>query len=332
MSTSTETRRDLPTLAIKDTPLRWTRVETGYDGGTGWLHSGITALPDGSLLIAHPEGRNLVRIDTDGTSVRIPTELTEMHCITVASGTNGRPVVWVADNGFRYIHDSPRYGENHLRGRLVALDLDGAIVQELEEPTEFGAWKPTSVMPTNPNDPASDIWVADGYGQMLIHRFAADGTLLSTLDGTKSGKAFNCPHGILLREVNGEQLLYVADRRNTRICVFDLNGNFVRTLAENIVNSPSSMVDHNGYLVVTELFGALAVFDGDDYIGHIGSSGRDHTADQWPNVVNTEGQTVAPELVDGKFNSPHGITSRDGSLYLTEWVIGGRVVRLDFLT
>ncbi len=40
------------------------------------------------------------------------------------------------------------------------------------------------------------------------------------------------------------------------------------------------------------------------------------------------GQTVAPRIVDGTFNSPHGITARGGAIYLTEWMIGGRVIQL----
>jgi hypothetical protein len=40
------------------------------------------------------------------------------------------------------------------------------------------------------------------------------------------------------------------------------------------------------------------------------------------------GQTVAPRIVDGTFNSPRGVTAHGDTIYLTEWMIGGRVVRL----
>ena len=34
-------------------------------------------------------------------------------------------------------------------------------------------------------------------------------------------------------------------------------------------------------------------------------------------------------LVEGRFNSPHGITSDgEGNIYVTEWLIGGRYTKL----
>lgn len=321
-------RRNLATLSIGSTPLGWTRIATGHDDGSGWLHSGIAVLPDGDLLVAHPEGHDLIRLSPAGESVRIHTELTEMHCLTVAVGPDNQVRVWTADNGHRFVHSSPNYGEVRVPGRLVALDLNGNIVQELAEPKGFGSWSPTSVALVNPSDPDSDIWVADGYGQSLVHLYTADGTLTRTLDGSGSGRAFDCPHGIMVRTARAEKVLYVADRANQRIVVFALDGTYLRTIGTGILDSPSSIVDYHGHLVVTELFGALAIFDGDEYIGHIGSSGRDHTAGDWPNRTDETGQTVATHIVDGTFNSPHGITAHGGAIYLTEWMIGGRVIQL----
>ncbi len=322
------TRRNLPTLSVGETTLQWERIATGHDGGTGWLHSGIAALPNGDLLIAHPEGHDLIRIPVSGHSVRIHTELTEMHCLTVGCGKNGEVRVWAADNGHRFVHGTPVYAEIRQPGRVVALHLDGSIAQELRQPAGFGPWSPTSVALVDASDPGSDIWVADGYGQSVIHRFAADGTLLDTLDGAESGAVFSCPHGMLIRAEGPEQVLYVADRSNTRIVVLTFDGTYIRTLGEGVLDSPSSMVDFHGHLVVTELFGALAVFVDDSYLGHLGSSGRDHQTRGWPNRVAEDGHTVAPRVIDGTFNSPHGITVYKDALYLTEWMIGGRAIRL----
>jgi hypothetical protein len=321
-------RRNLTALSVGDTTLEWARVSTGYDGGTGWLHSGIAVLGDGDLLVAHPEGRHLVRIPPSGESVRVHTDLTEMHCLVVAAAADGDVVVWAADNGHRFVHDTTTYGEIREAGRVVELALDGTIVRELADPKGIGPWSPTSVAPVDAGDPDSDVWVADGYGQSLVHLFAVDGTLMLTLDGSASGRPFDCPHGILIRTVGRERILYVADRSNRRIVLFGLDGTYLRTIGADALDSPSSMVDYDGYLVVAELFGALAIFDGDDYVGHIGSTGRDHTVADWPNRTDESGRTVAPRVVNGTFNSPHGITAHDGALYVTEWMIGGRVIAL----
>ncbi len=120
------------------------------------------------------------------------------------------------------------YGEVRVPGRLVALDLNGNIVEELPEPKGFGSWSPTSVALVNPSDPDSDIWVADGYGQSLVHLYTADGTLTRTPDGSGLGARSTARIGILVRTAGAEKVLYVADRRTSgssfspstgRICV-----------------------------------------------------------------------------------------------------------------
>jgi hypothetical protein len=327
MTRPTLERHDLDRLALGGATFDWELVPTGLEGSTGWMHSGIAVLTDGSLVVAHPEGRRMVRISTAGASSVIPTDLTEMHCIVTAAHRGGQ-ILWVADNGHRYVHGTPSYGEVRTTGRLAALDLQGKIVDELVDPQVRGDWSPTSVAVVDPTDPGSDLWVADGYGQSLVHRYASDGTLLQTIDGAASGTRFDCPHGLLVRSTSDHTELYVADRGNRRIVVFDLAGSFGRVVGAEVLDSPSSMVDLDGHLVVTELFGAVAVFDGDDYAGHFGSSSRDHQDPVWPNRHDDAGRTVAPEPFDGTFNSPHGLTTHDGDLYLTEWMIGGRVVRL----
>ena len=51
--------------------------------------------------------------------------------------------------------------------------------------------------------------------------------------------------------------------------------------------------------------------------------------DGWPNARDAAGDLVRPELAPGRFNSPHTIAADgDGNLYVTEWVIGGRLVKL----
>ena len=47
-------------------------------------------------------------------------------------------------------------------------------------------------------------------------------------------------------------------------------------------------------------------------------------------VVNAivDGRMVPPPLADGRFNSPHGITTVGDDVYVTEWLLGGRWVRI----
>ena len=53
-------------LAVGDTPLRWTRVPTWRDNGTGWLHSGIAASGTAvaaTRLRSGTVGHNNMRLD-----------------------------------------------------------------------------------------------------------------------------------------------------------------------------------------------------------------------------------------------------------------------------
>lgn len=314
-------------LAIGDRTYHWENIWAGYEG-TGWSHSGIAALQDGSVVFAHPEGHRLVRVFPNGQAQEINTELTEMHAI-VAAPLEGQEVLWVADNGTRYCHGTPDYQEQLNVGRVVALDLAGSIRQEINCPDlpayAENRWRPTTVAV---DGPTGHIWVGDGYGASLVHCFDAAGQLRFTLDGTAAGKHFASPHGILIKLGKGERELYVADRGNRRLVVFGLDGGFRRVVGAGHLSSPSSLAELDGTLLVTELAGALAVFDGDDFRGHVGESGRDIGGDAWPNQRDGDGNVARVPSPPGVLNSPHGIAVHNGRILLTEWMVGGRFTRL----
>ncbi|MHA7270721.1 NHL repeat-containing protein [Arthrobacter sp. HLT1-20] len=280
------------------------------------------------MVFAHPEGGKLVRVFSDGTFTEILTELTEMHGLAT-SMLDGEEVIWVADNGTRQCESVPEYQEELFSGRVVAMGLDGCIHREFACPelaayTDKG-WRPTTIAV---DAQAGDIWVGDGYGASLVHCFDSQGRVKLTLDGSETGVDFASPHGIHIRHSAGGQDLYVADRGNKRLVVFGLDGTFRRVVGTGSLTSPSSIADLNGTLLVTELNGALAVFEGDCFTGHIGASPKDIAGDAWPNRRNVHGNVIRADLTDGVFNSPHGITVDGETILLTEWLIGGRVTRL----
>jgi DNA-binding beta-propeller fold protein YncE len=72
--------------------------------------------------------------------------------------------------------------------------------------------------------PNGDLYVSDGYGNARVHRYAPDGRLLSSWGEAGSGPGqFNIVHNICC-DVDG--WVYVADRENHRIQVFDGNGHY----------------------------------------------------------------------------------------------------------
>jgi DNA-binding beta-propeller fold protein YncE len=73
-------------------------------------------------------------------------------------------------------------------------------------------------------DSAGNIFVADGYGNSRIAKFDKNGRFIKSWGsrGTEPGQ-FNIPHAIAIDAQNN---VYVGDRENKRIQVFDSDGNF----------------------------------------------------------------------------------------------------------
>src|SRR6266403_78932 len=66
--------------------------------------------------------------------------------------------------------------------------------------------------------PDGEIYVADGYGNSSVHRFAADGTLLATWGGPGGGPGtFTTPHAVWVDRFGN---VLIGDRENNRIQVF----------------------------------------------------------------------------------------------------------------
>jgi DNA-binding beta-propeller fold protein YncE len=73
--------------------------------------------------------------------------------------------------------------------------------------------------------PSGDLFISDGYGNARVHRFSRSGELIISWGepGNKPGQFF-LPHGIL---VSKDGIVYVADRENNRVQLFDEMGNFI---------------------------------------------------------------------------------------------------------
>ena len=68
----------------------------------------------------------------------------------------------------------------------------------------------------------------------------------------------------------------------------------------------------------------------DRLVGYLGDNGAVADTPGWPNSLGYEGApTRSRNLATGLFNSPHGVAAdADGNLYVAEWLIGGRYVKL----
>jgi hypothetical protein len=297
----------------------------------------------------------LVAFGADGSVARlVQCDLTESHGLTLVREGNGESL-WICDPGFHFARSEDEGDEglatmfgkrlNQVRRepRVVKVTLEGRLLTELPIPPEDGRFQagPSGTYcpcGTAVNEArfggAGDVWVADGYGSSLVHRFDRDGRHLSILSGEEGAGRFNCPHAVYIDRRPGKSPeMYVADRGNRRVQVYDLEGRYQRAFGDQVLNSPSGFAQWGDWLVVAELFGRIAVLDSNDaVVGWIGADPDCH-ADQgwpaqpgWPNAISDDGVAQALTLPDpGRFNSPHSVAvDADGNLFVPEWLIGGR--------
>ena len=307
---------------------------------SGWAHHDLAVLATGEVVGCHPGSGKLVVFSTSGEVVKsVDVGVIEAHGITLVVDDDTERL-WIADCGVKAVPtDENPYGykgdmpEPH--GKAIKVSLDGDILVRLQTPSHplyegDKRFLATSIAVDEVRHGGrGDIWVADGYGASLVHRFNADGEHVLTIDG-EDGPAgrFNCPHGIFIDRRKKEPELYIADRGNARIVVYGLDGG-QRRVIEGFLTTPSNFAVAGDLLVVAELNARLTVLDRNDaLVCHIGSNEEVVSRKGWPNAVEGK-RLVRPELTEGLFNSPHGLaTDADGNVYVSEWLIGGRFVKL----
>lgn len=105
--------------------------------------------------------------------------------------------------------------------------LDGRVLLEIGlpgKPAPFMSGRPFARCTHTALSPEGDIYVSDGYSNARVHKFSPDGRLLLSWGEPGVGEGqFNLPHNIGC-DVDG--WVYVADRENHRVQVFDPDGRF----------------------------------------------------------------------------------------------------------
>jgi sugar lactone lactonase YvrE len=171
--------------------------------------------------------------------------------------------------------------------------------------------------------PKGEIFIADGYGNARVHVFSAEGKLLRSwgTPGTGEGE-FNLPHAIA---VDSAANVYVADRENSRIQIFDTQGNFKREWAW--VGRPDDLfIDAQDTLYIAELGWQTPVPNPPHYHlmqhpphGH-SPIAQVTVCDPDGNVQMRVGGWGNP-LAPGNFIVPHGIwIDSHGDMYVGEVV------------
>ena len=209
-------------------------------------------------------------------------------------------------------------GKPRLGARVYKTDLNGKILyqignvdKESETSQRFNFTNPTDVaVAAN-----GDIYIVDGYGSQLVHRFDKNFKLIKTIGGPgKEHGKFNVCHGVWVSTLKKEPEVYIADRANDRLEVYSPDLTYKRTVPG--VRKPCCFYQHDGKLYVPELDARVTILDADDkVVAHLGDGSK----------VKGDERARTP----GVFATPHALTlDSQGNLYVIEWVPFGRPRKL----
>ncbi|MEO5890599.1 MAG: peptidyl-alpha-hydroxyglycine alpha-amidating lyase family protein [Ferruginibacter sp.] len=144
------------------------------------------------------------------------------HGLTVDVDNN----IWVTDVGLHQVFKFSHSGKLLLQ--LGESKVAGNDSGHFNRPTDVAVTKDGS------------FYVSDGYGNSRIVKFSATGKYLFEWGkkGDRDGE-FNLPHAVDLDE---KENVYVADRENNRVQVFDSTGKFITAWKRNDFGKISSVV------------------------------------------------------------------------------------------
>ena len=118
--------------------------------------------------------------------------------------------------------------------------LTGELLLELGTPgisSGFMSGRPFCKCTHSTISPSGDIFVSDGYNNACIHHYNPKGKHIKSWGQAGAGAGqFNLPHNICC---DTDGWIYVADRENSRIQIFDTLGNFETQI--NNMHRPSGL-------------------------------------------------------------------------------------------
>ena len=105
---------------------------------------------------------------------------------------------------------------------------------------------PTEMVPS----PSGDLYVTDGYRNARVHRFSAAGQLIASWGqpGKIEPSQFHLPHSLI---AGRDGRIYVCDRENNRIQVFDAGGRFL-TMWPDLRRPLDISMDRDGIFCISE--------------------------------------------------------------------------------
>ena len=219
----------------------------------------------GHMFVLNRGPQPLVEFDADGKFLRMFGQgpLLRAHGLRIDSADN----LWITEG---------------IQNVVMKLNQQGEVLLTIGTKGESGEWNEAtgSHRFNQPNDLAfgrnGDIFVVQGHtagtGDPRVLKFDKNGTFIKSWGGlgTEPGK-FTLAHGIA---VDSKGLLWVTDRENQRIQIFDQDGKFIQELKYGGLPCSLYMGDRYIYLV-NGYGGQLLRLDLEGKVlGAVGKSGK----------------------------------------------------------
>jgi sugar lactone lactonase YvrE len=224
--------------------VKWGRLPAGRVWGNT---SAVDVDADGHIWVADKCGALLCtdrtedpiqEFDLSGTLLKSfgSGMMISPHGIHIDRGGN----VWVTDNG-----EAAGKGQ-----QVLKFSRDGKLLMTLGRAGMHGADGETFNQPTDVAvAPNGDVFVSDGHVNARIVKFSSDGRFIKAW-GRKGGGPgeFDLPHALAF---DSQGRLFVGDRSNSRIQIFDQEGNFLAEWRQ--FGRPSGIfIDRNDTIYVTD--------------------------------------------------------------------------------
>jgi len=296
-------------LMTFDTVPGWGLDEEGRSV-LGPTHGGVVIDKAGNIYTSARIG--VVVFSPDGKVVRrfLGKEYSNIHDMEIRDEADGEFI----------------YGARNADAEGMKFNAEtGDIVLKLPFPKESGLdlkkFAPTAITVA----PNGDIILSDGYASNHIFKFDKNGKYLKHF-GTKGNdlKQFNTAHGMTLDTRYDPPRLLICDRNHQpkgRLLHYDLDGNYIDEVITGL-GMPTSVSVQGDYVSVPDLHGRLVILDKSNTIMAV----LGHNVDPKTRVNFNVPQD---KWIEGVFNGTHGsYWDKDGNLYVQDWNVSGRLMKL----
>lgn len=269
-----------PTLPYRLVP-DWAKLPPGWNFGEC---AGVDVDRDGSVWVFNRGPHPVIQFDKDGRFLQAWSEVPVVRPHGIGIDPDGN--VWLVDQGGHSVMKFNR------QGRLLMVFANPGRAAGSND-SRYAFSQPTGIAFT----PSGDFYVSDGYGNSRVVHYSREGVYLGHWGGKGDADGqFNLVHDVAL-DKRGR--VYVADRTNSRVQIFDGDGKFLAKWTH--VGQPWGLA----YAPAED---ALYICDGrDNRVVKVSSDGE------------ILGKFGAFGKTPGKFDFAHHIAvDAEGSIYVVE--------------